>query len=248
MASSVLIQQERGTFVNANTFTAWLGFSERGYEIRFATWEEMASDVVPVEPGTITVGSVLFVRRALKRLGAEVPPLDYPALLAPYLGRRIWRTTWGEVRAKVDEPGHAVFVKPVEQDKAFMGYLVSSFRDLIRTARWPGEMPLWASEPFPFRSEWRYFVRRGQVIGVGHYKGDPLVHPDPAVVREAVGTYAASGTAPVAYGIDFGVAEAGGTFLVEANDGFSLGCLGLGPLAYSAFLEDRWKELMAGAR
>lgn len=135
-----------------------------------------------------------------------------------------------------------MFVKPAERDKAFSGYVVSSFRDLIRTARWPGEMKLWASEPFPFVSEWRFFVRRGRVIGVGHYKGDPLRYPDVSVVRAAIGDYAAE--APAAFGIDFGIAEAGGTYLVEVNEGFSLGCLGLGPLAYSAFLEDRWRELV----
>lgn len=76
MVASVIIQKERGEFVNANGFNAWQGFDERGYEIRFFDWEQMASDVVPVEPGTITVGSVVFVRRALRRLGVDPPPLD----------------------------------------------------------------------------------------------------------------------------------------------------------------------------
>ncbi len=75
---AIIIQKERGEFINANGFTAWQGFDERGYEILFFDWEQLASDVVPVEPNTITVGSVLFVRRALRRLGVERPPLDYP--------------------------------------------------------------------------------------------------------------------------------------------------------------------------
>ena len=243
MAGSVIIQKERGEFINANGFNAWQGFDERGFEISFFDWEQMASGLAPVQPETVTVGSVVFVRRALKRLGIVTAPLDYPARLQSYLGRTIWQTTWGEVRSRIDSPGFALFVKPVEQDKAFSGYVVSSFRDLIRTAKWPGEMKLWASEPFPFVSEWRYFVRRGQLIGVGHYKGDPLRYPDVSVVQAAIHDYADE--APVAYGIDFGIAETGGTYLVEVNDGFSLGCLGLGPLAYSGFLQDRWKELVS---
>ena len=245
MSSSVIIQKERGEFVNANGFNAWRGFDERGYETHFFDWEQMTSGVAPVERDTITVGSVLFVRRALKRLGVETAPLDYPPSLAGYLGRRIWQTTWAEVRSHIEDPGKAVFVKPVEQAKAFSGYIVWSFRALIRTAKWPGAMRLWASEPFPFVSEWRFFVRRGKVVGVGHYKGDPLLYPDASVVRAAIDDY--SGEAPVAFGIDFGVVEAGGTYLVEVNDGFSLGCLGLGPLAYSGFLEDRWKQLVGAA-
>lgn len=242
MGSSVIIQKERGEFVNANGFNAWHGFDERGYEIRFFDWEQMASDVVPVEPVTITVGSVVFVRRALRRLGVEPAPLDYPARLAGHPGRKIWQTTWAEVRSQIDEPGTEVFVKPVEQDKASSGYVVSAFRDLIRTAKWPGSMKLWASEPLPFVSEWRFFVRRGRVIGVGHYEGDPLRYPDVSVVRAAIEDYGED--APVAFGIDFGIVESGGTYLVEVNDGFSIGCLGLGPLAYSGFLEDRWRELV----
>ncbi len=234
MGSSVIIQKERGAFVNANGFTAWKGFDERGYEIRFFDWEQMASEVAPVDPGTITVGSVAFVRRALRRLGAEPRPLDDPPRLTGYLGRRIWQTTWSEVRSRIDDPGVSVFVKPIECDKAFSGYVVASFRDLIRTARWPGEMRLWASEPLPFVSEWRYFVRRGRIIGVGHDKGDPLRYLDASIVRAAVDDYGEG--APVAFGIDFGVIEDGGTRLVEVNDGFSLGCLGLGPLAYSGLL------------
>jgi len=48
----------------------------------------------------------------------------------------------------------------------------------------------------------------------------------------------------VAFGVDFGVLDAGGTYLVEVNDGFSLGSLGFGLLAYSGFLEARWRELV----
>ena len=62
-------------------------------------------------------------------------------------------------------------------------------------------------------------------------------------LQAALDDYA--GESPVAFGIDFGIVETGGTYLVEVNDGFSLGCLGLGPLAYSGFLQDRWKELVS---
>jgi hypothetical protein len=85
--------------------------------------------------------------------------------------------------------------------------------------------------------------RLALVFANGH--NDPLLYPDPSVVRAAIADYAEE--APVAFGIDFGIAEAGGTHLVEVNDGFSLGGLGLGPLAYSGFLEDRWRELVGTA-
>ena len=49
--------------------------------------------------------------------------------------------------------------------------------------------------------------------------------------------------APAAYGLDFGVTADGRTLLVEANDGFALGCYGLDPVIYAEMLEARWCEL-----
>ena len=243
MSGRAIIQQEGGQFVNANGFTAWQGFVERGYEVRCVDWATMDAGAVAVAPEVVVAGSVRFVRAALARLGVEPRPLGYPAALAGFLGRRTWETTWAAVRAGVDGPGGPVFVKPRDHDKAFTGHVVAAFRNLIATARWPDAMPLIAAEPVAFASEWRYFVRRGAVVGVGHAKGDPLLAPDPAVVRDAVAAYAPD--APAAYGLDLGVTEGGATLLVEVNEGFALGCHGLGPLAYSAFLRERWDELVA---
>ncbi len=44
--------------------------------------------------------------------------------------------------------------------------------------------------------------------------------------------------------MDVGIGRDDRTYLVEVNDGFSLGCLGLGPLAYSELLEERWREMV----
>ena len=35
-----------------------------------------------------------------------------------------------------------------------------------------------------FESEWRVFVLRGEVVGIGHYHGDPLRFPDGRVIQE----------------------------------------------------------------
>lgn len=99
------------------------------------------------------------------------------------------------------------------------------------------------ADPVEFASEWRYFVRRHEVVGVGHYRGDPFAHPDGATVRAAVAGYRAE--APAAYAIDFGVAADGRTLLVEVKDAYSLGHVGLRPVPYAGMLEDRWVELVA---
>ena len=94
-------------------------------------------------------------------------------------------------------------------------------------------------------SEWRYFVRRGAVVGLAHYRGAWAVVPDAAAVRRAVADYA---PAPAAYALDFGVAADGRTLLVEANDAFALGPHGLDAVEYARVLEDRWLELVGVGR
>jgi hypothetical protein len=51
---------------------------------------------------------------------------------------------------------------------------------------------------------------------------------------------------PAAFGNDFGVAADGRTLLVEVNDAYSLGYVGLRTVPYANMLEDRWVELVAG--
>lgn len=89
-------------------------------------------------------------------------------------------------------------------------------------------------------SEFRVFVMHGEILGVRHYAGDPLVFPDPDRVRAAVAAYA---DAPASYALDMGVVEDGRTLLVEVNDAYATGCYGLAPVHYAAFIEARWVEL-----
>ena len=99
---------------------------------------------------------------------------------------------------------------------------------------------VWVSDAVEFVAEWRYFVHHREIVGVGHYHGDPLRAPDPEVVRAAVAAY----QGPAAHVIDLGVLADGQTALVEVNDGFSFGCYGLPPLAHAAMLASRWHEMV----
>jgi ATP-grasp domain, R2K clade family 2 len=133
-------------------------------------------------------------------------------------------------------------VKPREAHKAFTGYVLSAFRDLIPTTHHPNDLTVWSSEVVEFVSEWRYFVWRHEFVGLGHYRGDAFTHPDGATIRAAVATY--RDKAPVAYGIDFGVTPEGRTLLVEVNDAYSLGHVGLRAVPYANMLESRWVEMV----
>ena len=233
------IQKHQGEFANINTLTAFLGFREKGYEVRFFEYPDLPySDI---QPDTPVMGGIPVVVAALTHLGIVVPELpSIPAALQGFAGRQAWLSTMQEARNLVSD-GRSIFVKPVPADrKLFSGIVFRQFRDTIATAHVPPEYPVVCSDVVDFVSEYRAFVLESEVLGLRHYKGDFRVFPDPAVIDSAVATYSSS---PTAYGIDFGVASDGRTLLVETNEAYSLGCYGLTPVLYSTFLERRWAEL-----
>jgi hypothetical protein len=240
-----MVQKKNGEFATVNGWVAWSGFDQKGYATSFFEWPQLRDGAVSLAPGTLVVGGVGTVRHALRRLGVAPPAVDYPPALRRHLGRDVRPGTLADVRGLFagDDP-HPLFVKPRDAAKAFPGAVLTAFRDLIPTAGLPDDLAVWASDVVEFVTEWRYFVRRHEVVGVGHYRGDPFARPDPATVRAAVADFGAD--APAGYAIDFGVAADGRTLLVEVNDGYSLGLVGLRPELYAALLEDRWTELMAG--
>jgi hypothetical protein len=136
------------------------------------------------------------------------------------------------------EPLH---VKPLDQHKLFTGYVIHAFRDLIPTAAISDDILVLAQGLVDFRSEWRAYILRDEILHIGRYRGDPLLFPDPNVVSQAL---LAMENRPIAFGMDWGVSATGETLLVEVNDGYSLGNYGLPGPEYTAMIEARWRELM----
>jgi ATP-grasp domain, R2K clade family 2 len=238
------IQKHQGEFANINTLTAFLGFREKGFEVRFFEYPDLPySDI---HPDTPVMGGIPVVVAALTHLGIAVPELpSIPTALQVFAGRQTWLSTMQEARNLVSE-GRSIFVKPVPADrKLFAGIVFRQFRDTIATAHVPPDYPVVCSDVVDFVSEYRAFVLDSKVLGLRHYKGDFRVFPDPSVIDSAVASYSPS---PAAYGIDFGVTSDGRTLLVETNEAYSLGCYGLTPVLYSTFLERRWAELTGTMR
>lgn len=249
MLAKIFVQRDpaTGEFINKNVYNAWYGFTKMGVEAESFVWSDLHAGRVALSREAAVVGGILAVRTALAQLGAPPPiNVDYPPALERFLLRKVWRST---IRAahglcRDDRVEPPVFIKPVTGHKEFTGHVLAGFRDLVRTAGWAleePETPVWLSEVVEFTAEWRYFVHRGELVGVGHYWGDPLRAPDPAVVRAAVAAYV---DAPSAYVIDFGVLADGRTALVEVNDGFAFGCYGLNPYAHAHMLASRWREMV----
>jgi hypothetical protein len=237
----VFIQKHRGEFANIDTFTALLGFREKGYEI--ITFEYPEIDELPLDDESIVCGGIPVVLRALKRLGITPPELpSIPLQITDFAARKISTATLGEVRLWVNA-GQSIFIKPLPGDrKLFPGKPLKEFRDLISTRHLPDEQIVVTSEIVEFHSEYRAFVMDGEILGIHYYKGNIRLFPDFTVIDRAIAAYT---SAPAAYAIDFGIVADGRTLLVETNEAYSLGCYGLPELRYSSLIERRWQELLA---
>jgi len=214
-------------------YTAFQGFRALGFSPEFFEREEQLEKTRPDE---LVVGGVSIVTRKLQSFGIEVPNIDYPEELTPFLGRKIWKSTLEAVLS--DPRGWPVFVKPI-QEKAFTGFILKDEKSIPRLYRAKKEEPVYCSELVDFEAEWRVFVRYGNILDARPYQGDWHLHFDAGIIEQAVRDYH---SAPAGYAIDFGVTADGETLLIEINDGFALGTYGLDPIQYAKLLSARWCE------
>lgn len=105
----------------------------------------------------------------------------------------------------------------------------------------PAETEIICSEVIDFVSEWRCFVRYGEILDIRFYNGDPNKEYERKIIEASISDYE---EAPAAYSLDFGVTTDGRTLLIEMNDGFAIGCYGLNEELYAKFLTARWAELV----
>ena len=229
------IQGRRGIPGSVNAYDAYLGFYDMGFEV------EVFDDAKVLKEASredVVVGGIGIIRPHLESLGALCPSIDYPEEMGPFLGRKLWRTTINHVNSEVGS--WPVFVKPVEE-KRFTGCVVRSTADLVGKGCQDDDFEVICSEPIKMLSEYRCFVRRGEILDVRRYRGDWALAPNKSVVEAAVEAYV---SAPAGYAIDFAVTDEEETVLVEVNDGYSLGSYGLWHDLYAQLLSARWFELV----
>jgi hypothetical protein len=192
---------------------------------------------------TLVVGYVETVLAALQQLGLSAPPTnDYPSALQPYFHRHIWKSTLHWLHNWILEGNNAVLAKPDGRKKRFTGHVFRNVDDLQYIEGASKNTPIWCSDVVKWLSEYRVFVLKGEIIGIQHYFGDPMLSINEQIVSEALLRFEQSGEATAAYALDFGVLADGSTALVEWNDGFSLGSYGLDKKLYTDLLIARWIE------
>lgn len=237
----VYIKRSGGEIASEACYTAWRGFSSLGYPLDFFEWEDLNQERLRLDRLTLVVGGTVSVHRALRQIGVPVPkPLNIPDSLREFAGRSLWESTLGEIRGEIESGRSAVFIKPLIETKSFAGLVVAGRGELEGIRHLGNDLAVQVAEPVPFASEWRYYVHRGSIVGIAHYKGEWAYFPDVATVQKCIARYS---ECPAAYSLDFGVSAEGRTLLVEANDAFALGAHGTDAVAYAKMLEDRWLEI-----
>ena len=138
----------------------------------------------------------------------------------------------------MNENNFPLFAKPI-QTKLFTGKIMSEFKDFIGL-KFDETVPVWCSEVINFETEWRCFIRYGEILDIRYYKGKWDNKIDLKMVSDAISAFKSQ---PKSFSLDVGIDVNGKCHLVEVNDGHSLGTYGIGPNTYAKFLSARWAEL-----
>lgn len=221
---------------NVDTFNAYQGFKELGFDCLFFNKYE---DLIEAchKPEDPIIGDDEILKKRLNEFNIKYISIDFPAEIGMFLGRIIWATDIQTIRRRSEL--HPVFVKSLE-DKRLSGRVVRNSGDLDDCVSNSDHFKVLCSHLINFISEWRVFVRYENILDVRPYKGDWKVHCDPSVIKDAVQTYT---SAPCAYSLDFGVTDEGETLLININEGLTSESYGLNPKVYAEFLFTRWAEL-----
>jgi hypothetical protein len=204
-----------------------------GFEVlKYADIDE----VQEFDKETIFVGGVGMIRKQLNLLGINKPDeIEYPTELQAFLNRKVWTSSLKKI---ISDNEIGIFIKPLET-KLFQGKVIQEFKDFIGL-NYQEDIEVWCSEVVDVVTEWRCFIRYGKILDVRYYKGKWDSRLDLNVVEKAIQAFQSQ---PAAYCLDFGVDEKGEHYLIEVNDGHSLGSYGMGAVSYAKFLSARWTEL-----
>jgi hypothetical protein len=234
----VYIRKEKNKeFNNTNLYAAYDGFNQLGIEIEYFS---NVKDITNNNPEDIIVSGIGDVRYILDKLSKSYPTLEYPESICKheYLGRRIWKDVLGSIMSNKEKLG--IFIKPVEGGKLFTGTVVRDFKDFRACVGAQENTEVWCSDVVNFVSEYRCFIRYGEILDAKNYNGDCFISPNKEILTSIIRDYK---DAPNAYTIDLGVTDKGETLLIEVNEGYSVGAYGLNSIKYAKLLATRWSQL-----
>lgn len=234
-------QKQDNTYYNINIATAAQGFYELGVEI--VPYKDFTSILFDVTPEDIVLDGIFQCDQVFDGFNGHPELCDYPEVLKPYMGRKVWTDTVDHINATPELWN--VFIKPVEH-KAFTGRAVRAPKDLIGCGRQNENLEVLCTELLDIKREFRGFVLYDKLIDIRPYNGDWHYNYDPQVIDSALEQFKTWKDRPTACSLDFVVVEKNGdikTVFLEQNDAYALGCYGLTPLKYARLISARWAQL-----
>lgn len=222
--------------------SAYLGFRANSADIKL--FENISE--VPLNRNTLLVASIENTHQWMTDMGWTIPKsITLPERLSStwWTDRNISKMTLGEALAKTDYP---YFIKSYELKKFLPGVIEKEDdKKWFRVDVLDNKIPVLVSDVIDFASEYRVYVIDGKIQGVCWYNGSMKYYPDYNVIEDMVRQFS---DAPKFYSLDVGVVLKGKnlafTYLVECNDGYSLGNYGLSPKLYTRGIVARWRELL----
>lgn len=132
----------------------------RGIPFTLFTAKCMMRRQLDVRRETLVAGEIPVVHAALKMLGVEPPTADdYPDVLRPFMHRRVWTSTVGDVITHfASDGGGPMFVKPRGRIKRFTGVVVRSPLELGALHGVSRHQEVYCAEVVRFVSEHRVYV------------------------------------------------------------------------------------------
>lgn len=158
------------------------------------------------ELGDIVLDGIDQVQYCLDKFGIKPQEFNYPDILQPYLGRKIWKDTINSIASNEEKWSAGNFVKPIKE-KVFTGKVISSIKDLIGCGSCYEDYEVLVSEPLDIVYECRGFVYYDELKDLRPYKGDYtyMKHMDTKVIEQAMEDWKKWDERPMSCSLDFGV-------------------------------------------
>ena len=218
---------------NYNIANAVQGFHQCGEEIHF--YYCLGEVYNLLEKGDIVLDGIYEVNSYLAKFNIFPQSIDYPEILMPYMGRKVWKDTIDHINCNPELWG--CFVKPIKE-KAFVGRVINEPKDLIGCGNYSENYEVLCTDAVDFIYECRGFVYYDKMIDLRPYKGDwkNMKLMDTSVIEKAMNDWKNWKDRPNACALDWGVTKDGRTLLVEMNLPYALGCYGLDSISYAKMI------------
>lgn len=228
---------KKGIPLTPNNYAAYYGARKLGYEIKlFSEFQELINGH---DKSDLVSSGVPVIRDLLKILyNINLEEINYPEELKHFYHRNFWKSTINAVRD--DQNSWPIFIKSVE-GKRLTGKVIRQISDLVGCGCSEENYEILCSDVLNIESEYRVFVRYGQILGVKHYAGNPYLKLDKNIVENCI--YNKYKNIPWGCAVDFGILDTGETIVIEVNDGYALGTYGLDPVYYIKLMSARWAQI-----